>query len=70
MGHTVLEMLSTGDIVQVMDSPGLLDRESGFLRYLGMVGVIVDSGVSTDCWIVQFDDDSEVEIPAACLLKG
>ena len=64
-----MEMLNTGDLVQVTDSPGLLDRESGFMRYLGMVGVIVDSGVNTDCWIVQFDDDSEVEIPAAFLLK-
>jgi hypothetical protein len=64
-----MEMLNTGDLVQVTDSSGLLDRESGFLRYLGMVGVVVDSGVNIDCWIVQFDDDSEVEIPAACLLK-
>ena len=64
-----MEILTTGDLVQVTDSPGLLDRESGFLRYLGMVGIIVDSGVNADCWIVQFDDDSEVEIPAACLLK-
>ena len=64
-----MEMLTIGDLVQVTDSPGLLDRESVFLRYLGMVGVVVDSGVNIDCWIVQFDDDSEVEIPTACLLK-
>ena len=64
-----MKILNTGDLVQVTDSPGLLDRESGFLCYLGMVGIIVDSGVNTDCWIVQFDDDIEVEVPAACLLK-
>ena len=64
-----METLNTGDLVQVTDSPGLLDRESGFLQYLGMVGIIVDIGINIDCWIVQFDDDSEVEIPAAFLLK-
>lgn len=64
-----MELLNIGDLVQVIDSPGLLNREAGFMQYLGMVGVIVDSGINDDCWIIQFDDDSEVEIPAACLLK-
>jgi hypothetical protein len=64
-----MEVLNIGDLVQITDSPGLLDRESGFMQYLGMVGVIVDSGVNADCWIIQLDDNSEVEIPAACLLK-
>ena len=62
-----MELLNIGDLVQVTDSPGLLDRESGFLQYLGMVGVIVDSGIHEDCWVIQLDDESEVEIPAACL---
>lgn len=64
-----MEMLNIGDLVQVTDSPGLLDRESGFVQYLGMVGVIVDSGINPDCWIIQLDDDTEVEVPAACLLN-
>jgi hypothetical protein len=63
------EILDIGDVVQVIDSPGLLDRDADFLKYLDMVGVIVDIGVSADCWIVQFDDNSEIEIPAACLFK-
>lgn len=64
-----MEALNVGELVQVIYSPGLLDREAGIMRYLGMVGVIVDIGTEVDCWIVQFDDGSEVEIPAACLSK-
>jgi len=65
----VMDILNIGDLVQVKDSPGLLDRESGFLQYLGMVGVIVDGGINADCWIIQLDDGTEVEVPAACLFK-
>ena len=61
--------LNIGDLVQVIDSPGILDREAGFLKYREMVGVIVDIGTGADCWVVQFDDDSEIEVPAACLFK-
>lgn len=64
-----MELLNIGDLVQVIYSPGLLDREASIMQYLGMVGIIVDSGTEVDCWIIQFDDDSEVEIPTACLLK-
>jgi hypothetical protein len=64
-----MEALNVGELVQVIYSPGLLDREAGIMRYLGMVGVIVDIGTEVDYWIVQFDDDSEVEIPATCLSK-
>jgi hypothetical protein len=63
------DMLFIGDIVQVTDLPGLLNREAAFMQYLGMVGVIVEKGINTDCWIVQFDDDNEVEIPAVFLYK-
>ena len=64
-----MELLNIGDLVQVIYSPGLLDRKAGIMQYLGLVGIIVNSGNEADCWIIQFDDDSEVEIPAACLLK-
>ena len=64
-----MEVLNTGDLVRVIYSPGLLDREAEIIRLIGMVGVIVDRGTNADCWIVQFDDDSEVEIPDACLSK-
>jgi hypothetical protein len=65
-----MESLNIGDLVQVIYSPGLLDREAGIMRYIGMVGIIVGSGSEADCWVIQFDDDSEVEIPVACLEKG
>ena len=64
-----MDTLNIGDIVRVMDSPCLLDREASFMQYLGIVGIIVDMGINADCWIIQFDDESEVEIPAACLSK-
>ncbi len=63
------EIFNIGDLVQVTDSPGLLDRGADLLRYRGMVGLVVDNGINVDCWIVQFDDGTEVEVPAACLLK-
>lgn len=63
------EVFNLGDIVQVIYSPGLLDREAGFMKYLGMAGIIVASGINPDCWIVQFEEFTEVEIPAACLAK-
>lgn len=64
-----MELLNIGDLVQVIYSPGLLDHEAGIMQYLGMAGIIVDSGTETDCWVVQFDDYSEAEVPAACLSK-
>jgi len=64
-----MDTLNIGDIVRVTDSPGLLDREASFMQYLGIVGIIVDVGINADCWIIQFDNESEVEIPAACLSK-
>lgn len=63
------DALNIGDLVEIVDSPGLLDREAAFMQYLGMVGIIVDTGISADCWIIQFDDGGEVEIPAACLSR-
>jgi hypothetical protein len=64
-----MELLNIGDLVQVTYSVGLLDREAELMNYLGMVGIIVDNGINPDCWIIQFDDFSEVEIPSACLVK-
>ena len=64
-----MDTLNIGDLVRVTDSPGLLDREASFMQYLGIVGIIVDVGINADCWIIQFDNESEVEIPAACLSK-
>jgi len=63
------DIFNLGDIVQVIYSPGLLDREAGFMQYLGMAGVIVAGGITPDCWIIQLEDFTEVEIPAACLAK-
>jgi hypothetical protein len=63
------DIIYIGDLVQVTDSVGLLDREADFMQYLGMVGIIVGDGINPDCWIIQFDDLSEVEIPSACLTK-
>lgn len=79
---TVARNLNIGDIVKIVSAdalPAYLDRE--LLQYCGMVGVIVDKGtplsvlaktdsavdVSGDCWVIQLDDFSEVEIPAVCL---
>lgn len=64
-----MELLNIGDLVQVIYSPGLLDREAGIMQYVGMAGIIVDSGSKSGCWIVQFDNDNEVEIPITCLAK-
>ena len=64
-----MDTLNIGDLVRVTDSPGLLDRKATFMQYLGTIGIIVDAGVNADCWIIQFDDESEVEIPTACLCK-
>lgn len=63
------EIVSIGDLVQVAYSPGLLDMEAGFMRYIGMVGIIIDKGIHAGCLVVQFDDGSEVEIPAPCLSR-
>ena len=63
------EILNIGDLVQVTDSAGLLDRDASFMQYRGMVGLIVASGINTDCWIIQLDDGTEVEIPAVLLVK-
>jgi hypothetical protein len=64
-----MDTFNIGDLVQVIDSPGLLDREGSYLRYRGLVGLIVDFSVGSDCWVVQFDDGTEIEVPAACLVK-
>ena len=61
--------IDLGDLVEITDSPGLLDRDGSFLKYRGMVGLVVDAGLNSDCWIVQLDDGSEIEVPEACLNK-
>jgi hypothetical protein len=63
------EIYYVGEVVQVTDSPGLLDRKADFMRYLGQIGVIVEIGINAECWIVQFDDGVEVEVPATCLVR-
>lgn len=63
------EAFHIGDIVQVIYSPGLLDPEAGFMQYIGKAGIIVGEGINPDCWIIQFDDFSETEIPISCLAK-
>ena len=71
-----------GDVVQVADTEDLyLYPDEALMKYRGMVGVIVDRGstlvvdmsfsenTNRDCWIVQFDDNSEIEVPAIYLLS-
>ena len=79
---TVAAKLNVGDLVRISSAdtlPSYLDKK--LLQYYGMVGIIVDKGTpltvlarsssstdeSGDCWVVQLDDNSEVEIPAVCL---
>jgi hypothetical protein len=65
----MMDSIGRGDLVEITDSPGLLDRHGSFLKYCGMVGLVVDAGTGGDCWVVQLDDGNEVEVPEACLTK-
>jgi hypothetical protein len=65
----MMDSIGIGDLVEIADSPGLLDRQVSFLKYCGMVGLVVDAGTSEDCWIVQLDDGREVEVAEVCLIK-